>query len=261
MKKTPLFLLALAIAVPAFAEYATPAAARRAAEILTTTRKFGQAIAAYEEGMALAADERTRIDLACRRADVQVKVGKNAAAVKDLLALKVEDRAARMQLLTKIAGIAKSEKTLAAEAKSANAELAVLHAEDFAREGALPAAKQKSALALASCHEALGDAEKTVAAYHALRDMEGGTAATRFAALDAEAGYYRRHERLAEAASTASNALAVAKYLESNDKVAWVHFAGLESDPNHALAEKYLPNGSLLRYSALSAPCSTSLSC
>ena len=40
-----------------------------------------------------------------------------------------------------------------------------------------------------------------------------------------------------------SNALAVAKYLESNDKVAWVHFAGLENDPNHALAEKYCPNG------------------
>ena len=40
-----------------------------------------------------------------------------------------------------------------------------------------------------------------------------------------------------------SNALAVAKYLESNDKVAWVHYAGLESDPNHALAEKYCPKG------------------
>ncbi|MBR7020139.1 MAG: O-acetylhomoserine aminocarboxypropyltransferase/cysteine synthase [Lachnospiraceae bacterium] len=40
-----------------------------------------------------------------------------------------------------------------------------------------------------------------------------------------------------------SNALAVAKYLESNDKVAWVHYAGLESDENHALAEKYCPKG------------------
>ena len=40
-----------------------------------------------------------------------------------------------------------------------------------------------------------------------------------------------------------SNALSVAKYLESNDKVAWVHYAGLESDPNHALAEKYCPKG------------------
>ena len=39
MKKIPLFLLALAFAVPAFAEYPNAAAARRAAEILTTTRK------------------------------------------------------------------------------------------------------------------------------------------------------------------------------------------------------------------------------
>ena len=36
------------------------------------------------------------------------------------------------------------------------------------------------------------------------------------------------------------NALAVAKYLEGHDKVEWVRFAGLESDPYHALAKKYL---------------------
>lgn len=40
------------------------------------------------------------------------------------------------------------------------------------------------------------------------------------------------------------NALAVAKYLEQNDKVAWVDYCGLESDKYHALAMKYLPNGS-----------------
>ena len=39
------------------------------------------------------------------------------------------------------------------------------------------------------------------------------------------------------------NGLAVAKYLESHPKVAWVRFAGLEDDPYHALAEKYLPDG------------------
>ena len=39
------------------------------------------------------------------------------------------------------------------------------------------------------------------------------------------------------------NGLAVAKYLESHPKVAWVRFAGLEGDPYHALAEKYLPDG------------------
>ena len=40
------------------------------------------------------------------------------------------------------------------------------------------------------------------------------------------------------------NALAVAKFLESHPKVSWVKYPGLESDPHHALAQKYLPNGS-----------------
>lgn len=35
------------------------------------------------------------------------------------------------------------------------------------------------------------------------------------------------------------NALAVANYLQNHDKVEWVSFAGLESDPGHALAQKY----------------------
>jgi O-acetylhomoserine (thiol)-lyase len=35
------------------------------------------------------------------------------------------------------------------------------------------------------------------------------------------------------------NAMAVAKYLEAHDKVEWVSFGGLESDANHALAQKY----------------------
>ncbi len=39
------------------------------------------------------------------------------------------------------------------------------------------------------------------------------------------------------------NGLAVAKFLESNDKIEWVTYAGLENDKYHALAEKYLPNG------------------
>ena len=40
-----------------------------------------------------------------------------------------------------------------------------------------------------------------------------------------------------------SNALAVARYLETHPKVAWVSYAGLESNPFHALAQKYLPRG------------------
>ncbi len=40
------------------------------------------------------------------------------------------------------------------------------------------------------------------------------------------------------------NALAVAKYLESNDKIAWVTYPSLESSADYELAKKYLPNGS-----------------
>lgn len=39
------------------------------------------------------------------------------------------------------------------------------------------------------------------------------------------------------------NALKVAKYLESNDKIAWVNYPGLESNKYYALAQKYMPNG------------------
>ncbi|MCH5273303.1 MAG: O-acetylhomoserine aminocarboxypropyltransferase/cysteine synthase [Lachnospiraceae bacterium] len=39
------------------------------------------------------------------------------------------------------------------------------------------------------------------------------------------------------------NALAVAKFLQAQEKVAWVHYAGLESDPYYALAQKYMPKG------------------
>ena len=35
------------------------------------------------------------------------------------------------------------------------------------------------------------------------------------------------------------NALAVAQYLQGHEKVEWVSFGGLESDPNFQLAQKY----------------------
>lgn len=41
-----------------------------------------------------------------------------------------------------------------------------------------------------------------------------------------------------------SNALAVAKFLKDNDKVAWVSYPNLEGDEYYELANKYLPNGS-----------------
>ena len=40
-----------------------------------------------------------------------------------------------------------------------------------------------------------------------------------------------------------SNAQAVAEFLESHEKVAWVNYPGLPSNKYHALAQKYMPNG------------------
>ncbi len=40
-----------------------------------------------------------------------------------------------------------------------------------------------------------------------------------------------------------SNALKIAKFLKSQDKVAWVHYADLEGDEYNALAKKYMPRG------------------
>ena len=40
------------------------------------------------------------------------------------------------------------------------------------------------------------------------------------------------------------NAQSVAEFLNDHPKVSWVRYCGLPSDPCHALAEKYLPNGS-----------------
>ena len=40
------------------------------------------------------------------------------------------------------------------------------------------------------------------------------------------------------------NALRIAQFLEADERVAWVHYSGLPSDKNYALAQKYLPNGS-----------------
>ena len=39
------------------------------------------------------------------------------------------------------------------------------------------------------------------------------------------------------------NGLAVAQFLESHEKVAWVNYPGLASNRYHALAEKYMPTG------------------
>lgn len=41
-----------------------------------------------------------------------------------------------------------------------------------------------------------------------------------------------------------SNALAVAKFLEENDKIEWVNYPGLESSKYYERCKKYMPNGS-----------------
>jgi len=40
-----------------------------------------------------------------------------------------------------------------------------------------------------------------------------------------------------------SNAQKIAEFLEQNEQVVWVSYAGLPSHPDHALAQKYLPKG------------------
>ena len=40
-----------------------------------------------------------------------------------------------------------------------------------------------------------------------------------------------------------SNALEVAKFLESNENVAWVNYPDLPNDKYHALQQKYMPSG------------------
>ncbi len=40
------------------------------------------------------------------------------------------------------------------------------------------------------------------------------------------------------------NAMAVAEFLSTNDKIEYVNYCGLKADKYHVLAEKYLPNGS-----------------
>ena len=41
------------------------------------------------------------------------------------------------------------------------------------------------------------------------------------------------------------NATRVAEFLNAHEKVAWVNYAGLEDNKYHALAQKYMPNGTL----------------
>ncbi len=40
-----------------------------------------------------------------------------------------------------------------------------------------------------------------------------------------------------------ANAQKVAEFLQNDERVAWVHYSGLEGDEYYELAQKYMPNG------------------
>ena len=71
-----------------------------------------------------------------------------------------------------------------------------------------------------------------------LRDI--GPAMSPFNAFLFLQGFETLHLRMPR---HSENALKVAKYLESNDKVTWVNYPGLESSPGKEKAEKYLSKG------------------
>ena len=54
-------------------------------------------------------------------------------------------------------------------------------------------------------------------------------------------GLQTLHLRMAQ---HCKNALKIAQYLHDNPNVAWISYPDLEDDPQHALQQKYLPNGS-----------------
>ena len=78
----------------------------------------------------------------------------------------------------------------------------------------------------------------TKARVQLLRDI-GATPAP-MAAFLLNLGLETLHLRIAR---HSENALKIAEFLEKNDKIAWVNYPGLASSNQHALAEKYLPDG------------------
>lgn len=87
--------------------------------------------------------------------------------------------------------------------------------------------------------EAFGNAAYlTKATVHLMRDL--GSIQSPQNAFLLNLGLETLHLRMAR---HCSNALAVARYLESHPKVAWVDYADLPSSKYHALAEKYMPSG------------------
>ena len=73
---------------------------------------------------------------------------------------------------------------------------------------------------------------------HLMRDL--GSTQSPQNAFYLHLGLQTLHLRMAR---HSASALQVAQWLEQRPEVAWVHYPGLESDPHHALAQKYLPDG------------------
>ena len=73
---------------------------------------------------------------------------------------------------------------------------------------------------------------------HLMRDL--GSSQSPQNAFYLHLGLQTLHLRMAR---HSSSALKVAQWLEQRPEVAWIHYPGLESSPQHSLAAKYLPDG------------------
>ena len=84
----------------------------------------------------------------------------------------------------------------------------------------------------------LGGAYITKATAQLMRDL--GVCAAPMNAFILNLGLESLHVRMKR---HCENGLALARFLESHDKIAWVNYPGLESNTNYALAQKYMPDG------------------
>ncbi len=84
----------------------------------------------------------------------------------------------------------------------------------------------------------IGGAFITKATTQLMRDL--GSVQSPFSAYLLNLGLESLHVRMKK---HCDNGLAVAKYLENHEKIAWVNYPGLESSKDYALAQKYMPNG------------------
>ncbi len=85
----------------------------------------------------------------------------------------------------------------------------------------------------------LGGAYITKATAQLMRDL--GSVQSPQSAFILNLGLESLHVRMAR---HCENAMAVAKALEADDRIGWVNYPGLETNKYHAIAKKYLPNGS-----------------